>query len=298
MNSGEEKENNEWQIGALCTPRACKAGEGYGWFTRAYAIFKCQPASWVAIVFFMSLSSVLGSMYFQSMASDVIKVIGGLLVLMVFQILSAGLFVTAHRCEQDRYLNLSWMFLGFRQWLAFLIFSSIYSILILMIDHLCQFLLQLYGSGAVEKIMAMTQVTDIQQALTDPATQIELIIYSIVWISFVFSLAMLVGFAPALIIFHEVSPIEAIKLSVVGFVRNIKPFAVYGLLLMGASIGLSVFISLLQVLLMMLLSKAAGMALGVLLLMVALNGLLAIAWISMYTAYSDIFWLRQNEMSA
>lgn len=296
MNSGEE--NNEWAIGDLCAPRTCKAAEGYEWFTRAYTIFKYQPASWVAIVFFMSISSIFGSMYFQSAENQVVKVVGGLVVLTVFQILSAGLFVASHRCEQDHYLNLSWMFVGFSKWLPFLIFSSIYSILILMVDHLGQFLLHTYGSGAVEKVMTMTNVTEIQQALKDTATQIELITYSLVWISLILSLAMLVGFAPALTVFHGVSPIEAIKLSVIGFVRNIKPFAVYGLLLMGVSIVLSILISLLQVLLMMLLSQSVGVGIGAVLFMVALYSLLATAWISMYTAYSDIFWLRQNEMSA
>lgn len=292
-------EDNDWGIGHLSIPRACKAMEGYSWLKRAYKIFSYQPVGWMSVIFFISIVSIFSSILFQSTGSSFINMLGGLFVLYIFQIISAGLFVAAHRCEQDQYVDFACIFSGFSKCAKSLfIFSVIYFIAILAVDKLCHFLLHMYGSDIIEKVMAMTNIEEIQKALLDPATQNEFMRYSIIWMLLILSLAVLFGFAPALIIFHNTSPIEAIKLSMLGVVRNMNGLGIYGLFIIGISIIFSIVITVFVTLFLIFFGKAMGILTITLLFMTMMYWLLTITWISMYAAYSDIFWLRNNEISA
>jgi uncharacterized membrane protein len=76
---------------------------------------------------------------------------------------------------------------------------------------------------------------------------------------------MMIWFAPALIVLHDVAPVEALKMSFFGCLRNIMPFLIYGL------VGL-----------LMLVVGAIPLFLGWLVVYPVLM-------IAIYTAYRDIF---------
>jgi hypothetical protein len=292
-------QQNEWEIGQLGEPHACKAGDAYHWLKRAYAIFKCQKASWVGVAFFTCMMVGLISAAFQSAGSELIKTAGGFVVLLLLQILLAGVMVAAHRCEQDQRFDITCIFSGFgKPLILLLVFGAIYFMASWTAEYLRQMLLNIYGSADLIKLINATDFNEVQQLLADPVIKNDFTVYLTLWMTVIFSLAMLVGFAPALIIFHQVPPLTAIKLSMSGVIRNILPLSVFGLLLIGISFGLTIVAIIANVILAMIVGKQMILLLATLLMLLIVIGLLAIIWLATYVAFSEIFWLRHNEIAA
>lgn len=60
----------------------------------------------------------------------------------------------------------------------------------------------------------------------------EFFIAMLVMLALLVPLAMAVWFAPALVVFHNVAPLEAMKASFFACLKNFVPFLVYGVILL------------------------------------------------------------------
>ena len=61
-------------------------------------------------------------------------------------------------------------------------------------------------------------------------------LYGLLLLALLVPLAMAVWFAPALVVFHDLPPVEALKQSFQGCLRNMVPFLVYGIIVLGLGI--------------------------------------------------------------
>lgn len=185
----------------LSTPNQCSASDGVEWIRQAFAIFKQNIWLWIG----MSLVVVILSL---------IPYIGSIVSLFT-SFFIAGMVFGCNEQVQGRQLKFEHLFQGF-------------------ITHLKPLLILLLVYIAIAVVMAIIMV--ILTVLVIPFVNPDkmflvmvLIVLAALAVSIPFIMAM--WFAPALIMLHDVKPIQAMKMSFQGCMKNMLPFLVYGLVI-------------------------------------------------------------------
>jgi hypothetical protein len=227
--------------------RTVSAGRGAAWIGDAWRLLKGQPGMWAAALLLMFAAYMFASM----------MPLVGFFTSFLVPFAYAAIALAAH--EQQRtgnfQLNVLWesfkkhpvplLVVGGASFLAGIIFLIVMAVFI--------------GSEIVGTMLGTSE--------PDPSTFLT----TKFWLAFLVGLALAlpIGFAtylaPQLIVLHDQPPIEALKMSLVGCVKNILPGIVFGLLAM-----LMVLVSMIPLLLGLLIT-------------------LPILAITNYTVYRDIF---------
>jgi uncharacterized membrane protein len=239
----------------LETPRSRPAGQGWLWITEAWQIFKRQPGAWIgALILFYLIIILLG----------MVPLIGGLTVTILSPMLAAGLMIGARRQDRAGRFELSHLFAGVARYpgqLALLgLLYLLLAIGILMIVGLIFAGVFAFTTTRIDP--SVMNPTDIDLFLATPLLVLPLLVAMLLGIP----LAMAMFFAPSLVALDHVPVLEAFRLSLVGCLKNILPFLVYGLIAM-----LMIFI-------------------GSLPLLLGLLVVIPVLAISIYTAYRDIYY--------
>ncbi|MFK7888492.1 MAG: BPSS1780 family membrane protein [Gammaproteobacteria bacterium] len=231
----------------LTGPKSKGIGRGWGWIAEAFGYFKKSPGQWI-------LTLILGFGVFIVMS--LIPVVGQLLSMATYYVWIAGLMLGCHEQDRGGRFKVTHLFAGFNNPIKLIILSLILSILSIIVMYFA------VGPIYLELLQGGEPSPELNAALLDPTE---------FWLPFLFGMLIMIPlmmatwFAPALIAIHDVSVIEAMKLSFVGCLKNMLPLTLYGL------IALVLYIL-----------GAIPLALG---LFVVIPTLLA----SMYTSYKDIF---------
>jgi hypothetical protein len=232
-------------------PQKLTAGQGWQWIKQGFALFMKAPLLWIVLLIICVISAV---------AISSIPFIGEPLVSLLMPAILVGLMAGCRALSQDEELELAHLFIGFKKHLSPLVtlggisLASQYLILGLM--------MAVGGATLVGILMNGQQEADpnvlIQAAMgAGLAVLIGIVLFS--------TLMMAMQFAPMLVYFRNVPPVEAMKLSLRAFLHNALPMLVYGITF--------AFLAILASLPMML---------GWLIL-------LPLVFTSLYASYSDIF---------
>ena len=232
--------------GTLVTElKAVDAGRGLVWLSEGWALFKQAPGVWIAI-------TVIAGVCF--IALGLIPLLGQLLSPILSVVVGGGIMLGCRALDRGEPLTISHLFAGFQTHLMpLLVVGALYLVGLFVIVLVAAaftggaaFALWRGGPDAAAAISSMMLVILIVLFLMIP-------------------LFMALWFAPALITLHNVPPVEAMKLSLRGCLRNLLPFLVYGVIGFILAILASI-----------------PFALGWLVLLPVLAG-------SAYAAYRDIF---------
>lgn len=232
-------------------PQRLQAGQGWQWIKQGYGLFMKAPLLWV-VVLLICFIAVAGL--------SAIPVVGEPLASLLLPAVLVGLMAGCRALEHGDELELAHLFAGFQKHTAHLITLGGIA---LVGQFLIFGLMMLVGGAALVGILTSGQPVEdpevVRQALAGAgfAILIGIALFSI--------LLMAMQFAPMLVFFDDVAPVEAMKLSLRAFIANIGPMLVYG----------AVFI-LLAIL------ASIPMMLGWLVLM-------PIVFTSLYACYSGIF---------
>lgn len=227
-------------------PRQVATGRGLDWITEGFALFKQAPGTWIGILLiWVVISGVLASISAEIVSS------------FINPIFQAGLMLGCLSLSKGEGLRVEHLFAGFRSGKvgALLLMS-----LILILLVIAAFLIA--GLTVAGGLKGAWSGGELDFSQINP---LSLLLAALIFLLLVLPLAMLVWFAPALIVFRQISAWDAMKLSLRGCLRNWLPFLVYGL-----------------VALIMLIVAAIPLLLG---LLVALPVLIA----SVFASYRDIF---------
>lgn len=198
--------------------RKVSAINGWLWIKQGYWLFSRSPLLWI------SLASI-GIIGMLALAS--IPVVGDPLTTLLIPVLLAGYMLGCHALAQGEELELTHLFAGFQQGAQQLVtLGGINLVLQLLILGVMKFT---GGGELVDILMSGDQVNDtavITHAVQSAgmAIVVGLILFSL--------LMMAMQFAPMLVIFNKMPPVEAMKASLRAFLRNILPLTVYGVLLL------------------------------------------------------------------
>ena len=193
--------------------RAVAAGHGWSWIAQGWDLFKRQPGLWIGIS--IALFVILLVLAF-------IPLLGPLANAVLWPVLSAGLLLGCRALAEGGNLEFGHLFAGFRERFGTLIavgaisFGISFAIGILVAVVMGVGMFTMFGGGpgpdaAPEALMTMTLAMLVMFALLLP-------------------LMMALWFAPALVVFHDRGPVEAMQESFAGCLKNIVPFLVYGLI--------------------------------------------------------------------
>jgi uncharacterized membrane protein len=230
--------------------RKVPAGRGVTWFSEAWDIFKRAPGTWVVIfIVFVLISIVLAIIPLGSLVSSII-----------YPAFTAGFMIGCKTVEEGGTLEIGHLFAGFKKNVGSLMLVGVLYLVGVMVIGL------LAGIGAALLIPAIaTSGVNASDFSTMMVMLPVIALIALVVMAAMLPLIMALWFAPALVVFHDAQPMEAMRSSFQGSLKNFVPFLVYGLL------GL-------------LFAFLAVLPFGLGFLIFA-----PVLWCSIYTSYRDIF---------
>jgi hypothetical protein len=230
----------------LDEPRTVAAGNGMQWISDGWGLFKGNIGLWIGM--FVTLAAIF-------IGASMIPFLG-FLASALFPILMGGWMLACHRQHTEGEFRFEDLFAGFREHLQPLAIAGLV--------YLGANLVMMLIAGVLMAVM-IGSMAFMDGNMAFAALSMGFLLAMLVVLALMIPVLMLIWFAPALITLHGVAPVDAMKMSFFGCLRNIVPFLVYGL------VGMGLFIV-----------GAIPLLLGWLLVYPLLM-------CSIYTAYLDIF---------
>ena len=229
---------------------------GWLWIMHAYRLLMRSPLQ------ALSMAMAFAMLMFLIM---LVPVVGPLLAILTMPVLMAGYARTCKALEFSAKVEPRFAFAGFENKTAKLANLGVMLLLGIMLVSIVTSAL---GGGALNEILKAYQVHHDPNALLEAMLAPESGVRAALFAGFalLFTLLLAMQFAPMLVFFNELTPLEALKQSLFASVRNIIPFSVYSLIMQVFAFVLS----------------AIPYGLGWIIL-------LPIGLTSMYVAYRDIF---------
>ncbi len=227
--------------------RAVDAGRGWEWIASGFALFKKQPGTWILILIVLLVCSILLSL---------VPLIGGLANMLLLQVFMGGVMLGCRALESNESLEVGHLFAGFKQNTSDLVVLGVLALVAWVIIAIPAVLIM--GGGSFMAMMHGNVAGLIALGLTFVLAILVVLALSV-------PLYMALWFAPSLIVFHNLKPVDAMKMSFFACLKNVVPFLVYGVILLVLS-----------------LVAAIPFGLGYLVLVPVIMA-------SVYTAYRDIF---------
>jgi uncharacterized membrane protein len=226
------------------------ASHGTRWISEGWTLFKASPGTWVGLFFvFAVLSIVLAVIPMGSLVSS-----------LCYAAIVAGIMLGCRSLEQGGPLHIGHLFAGFNKNTGSLLLVGVLYLVGMM-------LIGLIAGVAVAVLLPFAMgpkfAFDDFSSLMTLAPWLLLVV--LVVLALMMPLIMALWFAPALVVFHDVQPMAAMRSSFQGCLRNFMPFLTYGV-----------------VFLLLGILAAIPFGLGFLILM-------PVMWGSMYAAYRDIY---------
>ncbi len=194
----------------LDEPRRCPAGNGSKWIGQGWQLFKLRFGLWIGM-----LIVLFGAFIGLSMIPIV-----GFLASVAYPLFFGGWMIASERAHQQGDLRFEDLFAGF---------SLHFKPLALVgLIYLGATIVVLIAAGIAALLLGGSMMMMVSG---DPGTTIGVafLVAFLVYMALFVPVLMAIWFAPALVVFHGVEPIPAVKLSFMGCLRNIPAFLVYGL---------------------------------------------------------------------
>jgi uncharacterized membrane protein len=201
------------------------SGRGAAWWTESWALFMKNPGMWLVfgVIFFIG-SAVL----------SMVPVLGGLVVAVATQVIVGGWMLSARKLDSGGTLQPADLFLGFKEKLnPLLVLGAMAlgaSIIIMLVAGVM-------GGGAFIG-MAMGGAARSTGGMMAGAGMMLLTLLVVMVLGFVFAMAF--WYAPALIVFRDVAPVDAVKASWSATLTNVVPLLIYGVIWIVAAVIASI----------------------------------------------------------
>ena len=227
--------------------RVVPPGNAFDWLRQGWALFAANPGLWIGLTIVL-LVIVLGV--------QIVPLVGTLAAHLLMPVLGAGLLLVCRKIDEGESVQIDDLFAGFKQNAGPLVMVGVLYMLAMLAIVV---IVIAVGGGSVAGGLLSAQPAGLG------------VIFGGLMLSLLLSLAlsvpvvMAIWFAPALVFFNNMQPVEALKASFEACMKNVLAFLVYGLIVL----VLAFF-------------AALPVGLGFLVLIPVLAG-------SVYAAYRDVF---------
>jgi uncharacterized membrane protein len=189
--------------------RAVPAGNGWQWIVDGFNLFKLNPGVWILnLIILLAISFVFAF----------IPIIGGLALQLTYPVFVGGLMLGCHALMHNEPLEVAHVFAGFRDKAGPLILVAV---------------LYLVGAIVIAIVVGIGFGFSMFGAMGKGGAAVNLpllLLMALVAMALFLPLVMAVWFAPALVVFHDLPALDAMKQSFSGCLKNIVPFLVYGII--------------------------------------------------------------------
>lgn len=196
--------------------RAVDAGRGWEWIAEGFALFKKQPGTWILILIVLVVCSVVISL---------VPIIGSLANLLLMQVFVGGVMLGCRALDNGESFEVGCVFAGFKQNTSDLVVLGVLALVGWIIAFIPALLIM--GGGA---FMAMMQGGG--HMANFGALGLTFVLAMLVALALALPVYMALWFAPALVVFHNLKPVDAMKASFMACLKNIVPFLLYGIILL------------------------------------------------------------------
>jgi uncharacterized membrane protein len=203
----------------LVTPgRGLSAGAGWDWIAQGWKLFARSPLMWIVAIVILVIVAVLMSF---------VPILGSLAFQLLTPVFSAGLIVACRSLERGGEFELEHIFAGFRTRFGSLL---VVGLLYLVGGLILLLVLAAFAGFSILTAILSGQAAEVMTAMA--ASAMAIVLGVLVALALGLLLVAAYWFAPALVVMHDVKPLEAMKLSFFACFRNFIPFLVYGLVMM------------------------------------------------------------------
>jgi uncharacterized membrane protein len=202
-------------------PRTVAIGRGWGWFAGGLRLFLRSPLMWTALLLIL----------FVAMNALKFVPILALVAILLMPIFIAGLMEGCKAVEEGRKLELAHLTVGFRKNAAQLVtiggVSLVGNLLVAMIVFAM-------GGEAITTMVKTMSKAPMTPQVAEQMQAAMLIVSRALLLGAAVSLPLLMAlwYAPLLIYFNDVRPVEAMRLSFVACMKNVMPMLFYGAIIL------------------------------------------------------------------
>jgi hypothetical protein len=189
-------------------PNKVAAGRGFAWWREGWRIFREAPWLWVGIGVTLMIISVLVSL---------VPAVGDPAGWLIYPVFDAGLMIGCRAIDAGEDLRFNHLFAGFQNKLGRLLMIGMPGCIITFAYD--------RGTGHFDGMLASAGDMDPLGLLLVLGIALAALLLMAAWFA-----------APALVVLHELTAFEAMKLSFRGCLRNWLPFLVYSLAFIGIAI--------------------------------------------------------------
>ena len=200
------------------------ASHGWTWIAGGWELFKRQPGIWIAMAVIVI---VISAVFFFMHA------FGTILGILLTPVFTAGVVIGAKALDEGRKLEIAHLFAGFtNRFGALIAVGAIYLALLLAIVVVSALV-----TGVSVWVM-LSASPDLTSATL--SAMLSILLAWLIALGLMVPVVMAVWFAPPLVVFNELGAFDALKASFLGCLKNMVPFLIYGLILLGFAILASI----------------------------------------------------------
>jgi len=196
------------------------ASRGAAWFSEGFEYFRQSAGPWIGSAVILLVINITVSM---------LPIAGMLLSQLLTPVFIGGLLLGCRDIGDGKGLQINHLFAGFSQYTGNLVLLGVLytlgSVMILIFMVILLFLS--VGLEFINLIVQGGTESAIQELSLEHIRNMLLVILT--GLFFYVPLLMAFWFAPALTVLEEMGPVDAIKASFSGCMKNIMPFLIYGL---------------------------------------------------------------------
>jgi uncharacterized membrane protein len=193
--------------------RNVEVGRGLEWLKQGWQLFTKNPGMWIAIAVILMVILVVLSF---------VPVVGALAMNFLLPVFAGGILVGCKSLAEGGEFGIDTLFAGFKRNTSNLILVGVFY---MIGAALVAGLVFMIGGGAAITGGMMGRGPGVGVAVGG------FFVAMLVFLALMVPLAMAVWFAPALVVFRNAAPLEAMKVSFFACLKNIVPFIVYGVIL-------------------------------------------------------------------
>lgn len=198
----------------MMEPLRLPAKNGWEWIKQGFALFMKAPLLWIVLLFICLIAAL---------AISSVPIVGQPLISLLMPAILVGLMAGCRALNQGEELELAHLLKGFKQHTSQLVTLGGIA---LVGQYLILGLMMAVGGAALVGILMGDQ----------PDTNPDVMIHAFAGTGFAMligivlfsTLMMAMQFAPMLVYFRNVPPLEAMKLSLRAFLYNVMPMLLYG----------------------------------------------------------------------
>lgn len=198
------------------------AGDGWTWIAQGWTLFAKAPLMWI-------ISMVI--LFVIAIAVNLVPLIGALAFQVLQGVFVGGFVVACRSLETGGDFDLEHLFAGFKKRFMPLVIVG----LLLLVGWIA--IMLVFGVFVGFSVLGAFLTGSPDAVMSSIMASMGVILLgTLVMLALMVPLMMAYWFAPALVMMHDMKPVDAMKASFFACLRNFVPFLVYGLVMMVAAI--------------------------------------------------------------